>query len=80
MNAGSVPVGPVSGSLSVISLADVWTLITGKRDVVDRPKLDWTEYSGKSGRVELVLSSGRRVFTSCVSSIISYNSLDISLE
>jgi hypothetical protein len=43
MNAGSVPVGPVSGSFSVISLADVVTLITGKRDVVDRPKLDWTE-------------------------------------
>jgi len=46
--AGSVPVGPVSGSFSGISLADVWTLITGKRDVVDRPKLDWTECSGKS--------------------------------
>ena len=42
MDAGLVPVIPVSGSFSVTSLANAQKMITGKRGIVDRPKLDWT--------------------------------------
>jgi len=54
------------------------TLITDKRDVVDRPKLDWTECEccKRSSRIGNLFFE-EEYLTSCVSSIISYNSLDI---
>jgi hypothetical protein len=76
LEAGLVPVGPVSGSFSVFSLADVETLITDKRDEVDRPKLDWTEWFGKSGRVELVFFEEEYLHLVSVLSF-SYNSFHI---